>query len=80
MLFLIEYSRSQGKLVTINQYPVEQRADAENRRLELELNLNRKSTNHEVVLLEAPSQEALLKTHSRYFRSVREILDSLEVS
>ncbi|HET7100947.1 MAG TPA: hypothetical protein VFJ52_07350 [Terriglobia bacterium] len=46
---------------------------AEVARLELELRLNREGVEHEVVLLEAPNEDALRHTHSRYFESVAEI-------
>jgi hypothetical protein len=43
-------------------------------RLELEIELRRHGQNHEVVLLEAPSEEALHKTHGRYFEDVQGLL------
>jgi hypothetical protein len=76
MIFLIEYSRSQGKLVKMLKFSDDQRTVAENRRLELELGLNRKKIDHEVVVLEAASEEALHKTHRRYFQDSAQIAES----
>jgi hypothetical protein len=38
------------------------------------LDLNRKGVDHEVVLLEAASKDALYLTHQRYFSDLRQIL------
>jgi hypothetical protein len=76
MLFLIEYSRAQGKLINKISYPDHQRAVADKRRLQLELELNSHKINHEVVILEAASEEALLKTHRRYFQDSAQIAES----
>ena len=76
MLFLIEYSRPQGKLIKIISYPENQRAVADKHRLELELELNSHKIRHEVVILEAASKEALLKTHRRYFQDSAQIAES----
>ncbi len=74
MIFLIEYNRTQGRIVTIRQFDDEQRREAEDSRLDIELALNRKGVNHEVVLLEAASKDALYLTHQRYFSDLRQIL------
>lgn len=47
-------------------------------RLEIELDLNRKGLDDEVVLLEAASSEALRKTHRRYFEDAQAIVESTE--
>jgi hypothetical protein len=73
MLFLIEYDRSSGTVKEMRKFADSSRKLAEDTRLELELRLNREGVEHEVVLLEAPSEEALRRTHSRYFESVAEI-------
>jgi hypothetical protein len=75
MIFLIEYNRSQGRIVTIRDFDDSQRRKAENSRLEIELDLNRKGVDHEVVLLEAESRNALDRTHGRYFKDLRKILE-----
>lgn len=43
-------------------------------RLDLEIELQRHRQNHEVVLLEAASEEALRKRHGRYFEDVGQLL------
>ena len=76
MIFLIEYDRSKGELVTIQDFDDSQQQEADNTRLEIELELNRKGVQHEVVLLEAADRNALDKTHRRYFKNLREILEN----
>lgn len=76
MIFLIEYSRSEGHIVTFRDFDDSQRREAEDSRVEIEVDLNRRGVNHEVVLLEADSKEKLLLTHQRYFKALREILES----
>lgn len=75
MLFLMEYDRRQGKLVSFTTFSEESRQQANDARLELELSLYRKGIEREVVLLEAASEEALLRTHGRYFESLDERRD-----
>jgi len=76
MLFLIAYDRSQGLIVQKREYADASRAVAEDERLKLELELKRRGIEHEVVVLDAPSEEALRRTHSRYFESVAELIVS----
>lgn len=73
MIFLIEYNRSQGELVRFDMFSDSERRLAEDARLELEIMLNRGSVEHEVVLLEAESEEALRRTHRRYFENLTEL-------
>jgi hypothetical protein len=49
---------------------------AEDLRLDLELDLNRRGIDHEVVLLEAASEAALRRTHRRYFETPSQIVES----
>lgn len=42
----------------------------------MELDLNRKGVDHEVVLLDAVSKEALHRTHQRYFEGLTGLLKS----
>jgi len=72
-MFLIEYDRKQGRIVASHKFEDQQRGDAVAMRLELELDNNRKKIDHEVVLLEAASQEALERTHRRYFASLEDL-------
>jgi hypothetical protein len=76
MIFLIEYNRSKGSIVTIQDFDDSQRREAEDSRLEIELDLNRKGVDHEVVILEAASKDALHRTHQRYFADLTQILKS----
>ena len=74
MLFLIEYDRNQGEVVTIQEFDGSERENAENARLDMELRLNQLGTKREVVLLEAASEEALRRTHRRYFENLSELM------
>jgi len=76
MLFLIEYDRNQGEVVTIREYSSTDRQSAETARLDLELELNRRHQKREVVLLEAASEEALRKTHRRYFENLSQLVEA----
>lgn len=73
MLFLIEYDRPTGKLIQLRKFDDDLRRVSEDARLELELRLNREGTEHEVVILDAPSEEALRHTHGRYFKDLAEL-------
>jgi hypothetical protein len=76
MIFLIEYSRPEGRIVTLRQFVDSERARAQDERLDIELALNRSGAEHEVVLLEAADKDALRRTHQRYFDDLAEILKS----
>ena len=76
MIFLIEYNRSEGRIVTFREFDDSRRQEAEDSRLEIELDLNRRGVDHEVVLLEAASEEELHRTHQRYFADLAQILRS----
>lgn len=76
MIFLIEYNRSKGHIVTFRDFDDSQRREAEDSRLGIELDLNRKRIDHEVVLLEAASEDALRRTHQRYFADLTQLLKS----
>jgi hypothetical protein len=73
MIFLIQYDRSAGKLVDLRSFEDVERAKAAEERLALELELNRKTISHEIVLLEAADEAALRKTHRRYFERLEEL-------
>lgn len=76
MIFLIEYNRSQGRIITFRAFEDSARREAEDSRLQLELELNRHGTEREVVLLEAASEKALRRTHRRYFEDLSELVNS----
>jgi hypothetical protein len=71
MVFLIEYDRERGRLVSIKSFANSN--GAEESRLQLELELNLKGVRNEVVLLEAATEEALRRTHRRYFEDLTEL-------
>lgn len=75
MIFLIEYNRNRGKIVTFKTFNDSERQNAEDARLELELQLNRVGTEHEIVTLETASEEALRRTHRRYFENLSELVN-----
>lgn len=75
MIFLIEYDRARGEL-TLKSFDAAERSRAENARLELELDLNQRGIDREVVLLEAESEVALRRTHRRYFENLSELVES----
>ena len=70
MLFLIEYDRPSGQIVSLQTYPDIQRDKAGEARLAIELQLLDQGIEREVVMLEAASEDALRKTHRRYFESL----------
>lgn len=70
MIFLIDYDRQGGRIVSFTTFEDDRRPDAEKARLDLELRLNRDGIEREVVLLEAGSEEALRRTHRRYFEDL----------
>jgi hypothetical protein len=74
MLFLIEYDRDSGKMVTFRSFDDSERETAESARLELELELNRRGVEREVVILEAATEQAVRRTHRRYFENLQELL------
>lgn len=78
MLFLIEYDRNHGRIVELEVFDDSERQKAEDSRLERELALNRASIEHEVVLLEAATEEALRRTHRRYFVDTLRISEDLD--
>jgi hypothetical protein len=75
MIFLVEYNRREGRIVSFEVFDDLERRKAENTRLEIELNLNRAGVDHEVVLLEAASEDALRRTHRRYFEDLSQFAE-----
>lgn len=76
MLFLIDYDRAAGRIVRLSAFDDPKRQEAEEARLALELRLNREGVEREVVLLEAASEDALRRTHRRYFEGLAELATS----
>jgi hypothetical protein len=76
MIFLIEYDRNRGQIVTFETFDDSERRKAEDSRLEMELALNHLGIEREVVILEADTEEALRRTHRRYFEDLAELVNS----
>jgi hypothetical protein len=76
VLFLIEYDRNRGRIVKLEVFEDSARQRAEDSRLEIELALNRRGIEREVVLLEAATEQALRRTHRRYFEDLEELVKS----
>jgi hypothetical protein len=76
VLFLIEYDRNRGRIVKLEMFEDSARQRAEDSRLEIELALNRRGIEREVVLLEAATEQALRRTHRRYFEDLEELVKS----
>lgn len=77
MIFLIEYNRRRGELVTLKRFADADRKMASDERLQIELDLNRRGVDHEVVILEASSEAAVRRTHRRYFETLRELVEPI---
>lgn len=75
MLFLIKYDRTGGKLIQISHFSTNDTGSATKARLELELMQIKSNDNHEIVILEAESEDQLRKTHRRYFESISTLAD-----
>ena len=75
MYFLIDYDRSNGSK-EIRVFADDQLREADEARLELELRYHRLGIEREVVVLDAASEEALRKTHARYFEDIRSMAAS----
>ena len=73
MLFLIEYDREQGEIVSLRKFNKSRKKEAEQARLELELDLSRFGVKHEVVILDAVNEAHVRQTHRRYFESLDEL-------
>jgi hypothetical protein len=74
MLFLIEYDRKRGRIVTFREFDDSERRNADDTRLEMELELHRQGIEREVVILEANSEEAIRRTHRRYFEDISKLV------
>jgi hypothetical protein len=71
--FLVVYNRRTGAN-TVREFPEGCGREAIRERFALERQ-HRDDPNVEVVVLGSSSREELMKTHSRYFRSIDEILE-----
>ena len=73
MLFLIEYDRRAGRIVTMQKFDDAHAREAHDVRLALELTRNREGIDREVVLLDAADEAAVRRTHRRYFANLAEL-------
>jgi hypothetical protein len=76
VIFLIEYDRSRGELTNIDVFDDADRGTAEDERLKRELTLHRKGVKREIVILQAASEDALKKTHGRYFADIAAMVEA----
>ena len=76
MLFLIEYDRLRGEIVSMSTHADDQREQVDEVRLQMELLQRREPAKREVVVLEAANEGALRKTHARYFKSAQALVPS----
>ena len=73
MIFLIEYDRPTGRIVSRRDFSDADQIGAEKARLALELDLRRNGMMREVVLLQAANEKALRRTHRRYFETPQQL-------
>jgi hypothetical protein len=64
----------------MRQFPDSERTTAEDARLALERSLNQRGIKREIVLLQAPTEEALRQTHRRYFENLEQLVRSSATS
>jgi hypothetical protein len=76
MIFLMEYDRSRGELLSIEAFEDSDRDAAENERLRREITLHRKGVQREIVLLQAATEAALKETHRRYFADIATLAET----
>ena len=62
-------------MVTFKVFAQSEQSNAEELRFEIELDLNRRKVDHEVVLLDAANEAAIHQTQMRYFYDPRQILE-----
>lgn len=72
--FLIVYNQNTGD-VSVHRFDDDAREVAQERRFALERE-HRLEPHIEVVLLGARSEDVLRRTHARYFKTVRELVES----
>jgi hypothetical protein len=77
MILLVDYDRKKGELRSFKRFRDDQRAEVQRERLDIELSLNGSRASREVVLLEADDEQTLHQSHQRYFKTTREILESM---
>ena len=73
MLFLLEYDREKGRVIHISRFADSDSSTADGARLAREIEMNRLGVKHEIVLLDAASDDDLKRTHRRYFAGIAEL-------
>lgn len=73
MIYLLKYDKRRGVLLSILEFGENEAQIAEESRLNFELQTMGAGGNVEIVLLEAESEEALRRTHARYFESLADL-------
>lgn len=76
MLFLLQYDRRLGTLVSLQPFDGAARDEAVEARLALELELTTDGEGQEVVLLEAEDEDAMRMTHRRFFEDLSQLMDT----
>ena len=71
--YLIVYDRKACRLISMRVFPDDQRRLAGEERLKLELE-HRLNPDMEIIVVSSTSREVLEVTHSRYFKTVGELL------
>jgi hypothetical protein len=77
MIFVITYNRDSGEIVALNEFDDSRQEDASASRLAAETALGPGDEAVEVVTLRAQDLQEIQKTHSRYFRSAKQLSESL---
>lgn len=74
MLFLIEYDRKRGAIVSQEAFDHSERDRAADARLAIELRGAGQGEQREIVLLEAETESALRVTHRRFFEDIASLI------
>jgi hypothetical protein len=77
MIFLLVYDTTAGNLVSIREFSDQERNGAMRALKEAQEAHLRELEDVEIALFETSSRETLEQTHSRYFKSISELSDSL---
>ena len=73
--YLLVYDRRVGETVRFQEYPSQRRSDAMQERFREE-RAHRGDQDIEVVVLGSQSKASLMRTHSRYFKSLGDLAHS----
>ena len=72
MYFLLVYSRAQGRVLSLREYPETERGAALTERFRLEKE-EKSNPDLEIIVLGSESRANLEATHSRYFKKLSEL-------